>query len=107
MRRRLPCVTALLASLLSHGVTPAAEEKTLALGRRVYDREGCAMCHSIAGTGKRRHPLDGVGARLKREDIRKWIVSPREMNPEVRKKAYQLSQEDLDALIEYLSSLEQ
>jgi mono/diheme cytochrome c family protein len=74
-------------------------------GRAVYEREGCAMCHSIGGQGSPRHPLDGVGSRLSREDIGRWIVAPQEMDPKVRKKAYRLSKEDLDALVDYLVGL--
>ena len=84
----------------------AAARPDVAAGRRVYDREDCAMCHSIAGQGSRRHPLDGVGGRLGKADIRRWIVSPREMKPDVRKPSYEISPEDLDALVEYLAGLE-
>lgn len=105
MRRRLACGMALVGSLLWYAGTLAAEEATVPAGRRVYEREGCAMCHSIAGQGRRRHPLDGVGSRLGKEDLRKWIVSPQEMKPDVEKKSYRLPPEDLDALLEYLGSL--
>ena len=85
------------------GVQPAA---ILARGREVYRREGCRACHSIDGEGNRRSPLNGVGARLDRETIRRWIVEPKSMNPRVRKPAYDaLSEEDLAALIAYLEHL--
>jgi cytochrome c2 len=75
-------------------------------GGRVYEREKCATCHSIEGKGNRRHPLDGVGSRLSPEEIRGWIVAPRDMKPGVKKKAYKLSDEDLAVLVEYIDSLE-
>jgi hypothetical protein len=65
------------------------------------------MCHSIQGKGNPRYPLDGAGSRLSPEEIRKWIVAPQEMKPRVRKKAYELSGDDLDALVDYIASLEQ
>lgn len=78
----------------------------LARGREVYGREGCGACHSIGGEGNRRSPLDGVGSRLDREAIRRWIVEPKAMNPRVRKPAYDaLSEEDLMALTAYLANL--
>jgi mono/diheme cytochrome c family protein len=98
---------AVLIGLLSPAAAPAGEATPVAGGRRVYDREGCAMCHSIAGQGSRRVPLDGVGGRLGREEIRKWIVAPQEMKPGVKKEPYRLDAQDLDLLVEYLSTLKQ
>jgi len=75
-------------------------------GTEVYGEQRCATCHAIGGVGNRRNPLDGVGSRLSADDIRKWIVAPREMNPKVRKRAYDsLPAADLDALVTYLVSL--
>jgi cytochrome c2 len=74
-------------------------------GTEVYARERCMMCHSIAGKGNRRSPLDGVGSRLSPEEIRKWITAPSEMQPGIKKKAFQLSDRDLNDLVDYLLSL--
>jgi cytochrome c2 len=75
-------------------------------GQEVYRQQGCAMCHSIAGKGNRRAPLDGVGGRLSPDDIRKWLVAPQEMKPGVKKKSYEkLPPADLNALVEYLAEL--
>ena len=80
----------------------------IAHGKRVYAAQRCRVCHSIAGDGNRRYPLDGIGSRLTAEDIRKWIVAPQEMNPKVRKRAYdKLPPADLEALILYLQCLKQ
>jgi mono/diheme cytochrome c family protein len=83
-----------------------AEDTILARGRGVYAEQGCAACHSIAGAGSPRSPLDGVGARLSSEQIRLWIVDPQAARPGVRKPAYDdLSPADLRALVAYLRSL--
>ena len=75
-------------------------------GREIYQAQRCWMCHSIAGKGNKKNPLDGVGSKLTREEIGKWIVSPREMNPDSKMKAYKdLSAEDLDTLVDYLAGL--
>jgi mono/diheme cytochrome c family protein len=81
------------------------DAKRIERGTAVYREQKCQACHSIAGAGNKRYPLDGVGSRLTEEEIRKWIVAPREMNPRVAKRAYKLPQEDLDALVEYMKSL--
>lgn len=84
----------------------------LALGRQVYEQNGCAGCHAIAGTGSPRSPLDGVGSALTPAQIREWVIggdsiaedlSPRALRA---KQAYRaLTAEQLDALVAYLASL--
>src|SRR5690606_16194819 len=50
------------------------QEETALRGRTVYNDQGCATCHSIAGAGNPRYPLDGVGTRWELEEIRAWIT---------------------------------
>lgn len=76
-----------------------------ARGAAVYEAQRCGTCHSVAGKGSQRSPLDGVGAKLNQDQLRKWVVAPREMDPKVRKRPYKLSPEDLDALVAWLSTL--
>jgi mono/diheme cytochrome c family protein len=107
--KRLTAVAACLL-VLGPGVARAAQDQDRAAldrGREVYKQQRCQTCHAIDGVGNRRYPLDGVGARLTEEQIRQWIVAPREMDPKVRKRAYdKLPKEDLDALVAYMRSLE-
>jgi cytochrome c oxidase subunit 2 len=85
---------------------PQVPDTILALGARVYDEQGCAGCHSIAGVGSPRSPLDGVGTRLTAERIRLWIVDPQAARPGVRKPSYDdLPVAELEALVAYLRSL--
>ena len=88
--------------------TPDAGQR----GQKVYTAEKCAVCHSIGGTGNKKGPLDGVGAKLTADQIRQWIVNAPEMSVQakaVRKpamKAYpNIAKEDLDGLVAYLGSL--
>ena len=78
------------------------DQASMTRGRSVYAAQRCRACHSLEGEGNPSSPLDGVGARLTEREIRLWIVAPQEMNPEVRKRAYELPEEDLDALVAYL-----
>jgi len=96
-----------LIGVIWRAVPAAADAATVERGKEIYEREKCAMCHSIAGKGNRRYPLDGVGSRLDGEEIRKWIVSPEQMKPGIKKKSYQLPQQDMEALVDYLSSLKE
>ena len=43
-------------------------------------------CHMAEGKGNKRLPLDGVSAKLKAPDIRKWITSPAEMTAKLATK---------------------
>jgi mono/diheme cytochrome c family protein len=74
-------------------------------GMKVYAAERCSSCHAIDGVGNRRYPLDGVGSRLTRELIQTWILAPQSVDPRVRKRAFKLNADDLDALVTYLLSL--
>jgi mono/diheme cytochrome c family protein len=91
---------------------PAIDPKLLAAGRAVYDAAGCARCHSIAGQGSPRSPLDGIGTRRNREDLRHWIVADEPVHDElsphaigVKRRYADLPVEQLDALVAYLTSL--
>lgn len=96
----------LMGSPLALQRTPADSSALLARGKRVYAEQRCRLCHSIAGVGNTRSPLDGVGSRLSAAQIRAWIVSPREMDPNVRKRAYRdIPPADLEALVAYLQAV--
>jgi cytochrome c2 len=104
------CVGLLLAisSAARAGDAATTEKGTIEKGKTVFAAQHCSMCHSIAGKGNTRTPLDGVGSRLTVEQIKKWIVSPKEMKADSKMKAYPaLPAEDLDALAAYLSSLKE
>ena len=91
---------------------PASADDPMAMGKQVYERERCSRCHSIAGEGSPRSPLDGVGSRRSESEINDWIIAPESLKDELAasifraKQPYgQLPQADLDALTAYLASL--
>ena len=78
----------------------------IAKGKEVFTAQKCSMCHAIEGKGNKNAPLDDVGSKLKPEEIRKWVTTPKEMKADSKMKPYpNLPAEDLDALVAYLSSL--
>lgn len=103
----------ILAALfvLAIAVPAIAQEAAIEKGKQVYAAQKCQVCHSIAGVGNKKGALDDVGARLKADDIRQWIVAAPEMTAKTNStrkpvmKAYTLPKEDLDALVAYLASL--
>jgi mono/diheme cytochrome c family protein len=95
-----------------------ADRKARKEGERLLGEANprCTMCHFVDGKGNRSGSgpqLDGVGTRLSRDEIASWIRTPREMalrRGSTRKPAMvpypEFSDEELDALVAYLVSLE-
>jgi mono/diheme cytochrome c family protein len=103
-----------LALALAAPVTAAAQDAAqIKRGQEVYAAQKCQMCHAIAGKGAKANPLDGIGAKLSAEDIRRWITHPTEMTaktkstrkPPMPAKWSSLPAADLDALVAYMQSL--
>lgn len=78
-----------------------------ARGRELANSLGCKGCHKIEGKGGSVGPaLDGVGKRLKDDQIRAKLVDPKTANPKSIMPSYKhLPQEDIKALTEYLEHL--
>jgi len=99
-----------MAGLVLFGAS-AATAQDAAKGEQVYAAQKCALCHSIGDKGNKKGPLDGVGAKLSADELRKWIVDAKGMTaktsaprkPEM--KNYALPKEDVDALVAYMATL--
>jgi mono/diheme cytochrome c family protein len=94
------------------GTAAPAVAADLERGKAVYDQQGCARCHSVAGKGSPRSPLDGVGSRLDRAELHDWIVAAPAVQDDLSPRAVsakqgyaKLPEADLEALIDYLASL--
>jgi mono/diheme cytochrome c family protein len=99
--------------LMSAGAA-SAQSAAVDHGKKVFAAQKCSICHSIAGVGNKKGPLDAVGAKLSADEIRQWIVNAPEMTAKSkaqRKPAMKafatLAKEDLDGLVAYLASLKQ
>jgi len=88
-----------------------ASAQDAAAGAKVFADQKCALCHSVAGKGNAKGPLDDVGSKLSAADIRSWIDDAPGMTAKTgatRKpamKAYSLPKGDVDALVAYLTTL--
>ena len=83
-----------------------------ARGHAVFLAQGCTRCHSVAGAGSPRLPLDGVGARRTAAELRAWTTGADALADSIApgtlrvKQGYaKLPAADLDALIAFLVSL--
>jgi mono/diheme cytochrome c family protein len=107
----------LCAAIVTAGPAPRAGATTqdkgpIEHGLKVYADQKCSVCHSIAGKGNAKGPLDDVGSRLTADQVREWMVNPAEMTKKSKAerkppmRAYpNLPKADLDALVGYMLSL--
>ena len=85
---------------------------TRAQGEQVFQVQKCSLCHSVAGKGNAKGPLDGVGTKYSASELKLWITSPAEMakkhnatrKPPMKSFA-SLAAADVDALVAYLQTL--
>ena len=81
-------------------------------GRAVLEAQDCQRCHAVAGQGSPRSPIDGVGGRYTRDELRDWVTGAEAVVEELSPRALQAKQvyaklpaDELDALLDYLESL--
>jgi mono/diheme cytochrome c family protein len=77
-------------------------------GKEVYAAQKCQMCHSIAGVGNKKFPLDGVATKLKGDKVKiqGWITNPKGQDPKTTMPAKAtIPANDLADLVEYLLTL--
>jgi mono/diheme cytochrome c family protein len=107
-----------IAGLVLGGAATAQAQDAAAIekGKKVYAEAmpKCKTCHSIAGEGNAKGPLDEVGSKLTAEEIKGWIRTPKEMTEKTKSTrkppmmAYpkeKMSDADLEALTAYMLSL--
>lgn len=106
-------LVAVAAVVMVMGVAMSAQGPSVEQGMKVYADQKCQLCHAIDGKGNKKGPLDGIGSKLKADEIRQWIVDPEgmttktkaERKPPMKNKYASLPKEDLDALVAYMESL--
>lgn len=88
-----------------------------AAGQAIFEGQACAGCHTITGTaagGTRGPDLSDFGARARLgagavdntpANLRAWITDPSSIKPGALMPGFQLSDDQLDALVAYLESL--
>lgn len=78
-------------------------------GKALFEKSGCATCHSFGGVGNPRLPLEGAGARLSESELRAWITgvgnatNKLSLTIQKRKQRYRtMAEEEMRVLIDYL-----
>jgi|SoiMethySBSTD1v2_1073268.scaffolds.fasta_scaffold946177_2 mono/diheme cytochrome c family protein len=92
-------------------VSTQGDKDKIEAGKKVYAAQKCSTCHSVAGTGSKMAPLDGVGSKLTAAEIKAWITNPDPLTeklatkPKIKMKKYTLPDAELEALVAYVASL--
>jgi mono/diheme cytochrome c family protein len=92
-------------------VVPVAAQDLKAKGEKLFVDQKCTLCHSIAGKGNVKGPLDEVGSKDSPADIRAWVTDANSMTAKTgatRKpamKQFTLDKDDVDALVAYLTTM--
>jgi len=88
------------------------DSKRIETGRQIYKQQGCGFCHSIAGQGNPRNPLDGVGTKRSASELRDFITGADTLQGvlttsirKMKQRYRELSADELDALVIYMQSL--
>jgi cytochrome c oxidase subunit II len=96
---------------------PAVLDENVTVGKRVFETTACINCHAIGGTvadGRfgpdlthlmSRQTIASGAAENTKANLRLWIQKPDAIKPGSRMPAMQLSNADLDALVDYLETL--
>jgi len=104
------------AEWLSGQAAPAQADQTA--GTDVFFREGCAGCHTVRGVEAvgvlgpdlthlaSRRTIGAARLPNTRENLRLWITEGQSVKPGNVMPEFQLPQEDMDALLDFLGALE-
>ena len=102
----------MLAALVLTMAVAAPDAAAVEKGPALFTSNHCTMCHSVAGKGNPKGPLDTIGDKHTAAEFKQWLTEPAEMAKKAnatRKPPMpsfsKLPAEDLDALVAYLGSL--
>lgn len=83
----------------------ARAEDLEAQARELINALGCKGCHPFNGQGGNLAPsLNEVGARLSKEEIRAWLIAPKNQRPDSLMPSFRhVPAEDIEILVRYLA----
>ena len=102
------CAVGVLVAVLvvSTGSSLAAEESTVAQGKRLFTQQGCYGCHMIDKYGTPiATDLSDVGAKYDRAYLTRWLKDPASQKPTAHMPKIALTEAEVQALAAYLASL--
>ena len=104
MMRRAGGLT--LALVLAWMTAPAFAQEPGEAGRKTFMDSGCYGCHIVGKMGTPIGPdLSHVGAKYSNDYLQRWLRDPSEQRPSAHMPAFELTNAQVRALTDYLSSL--
>jgi cytochrome c2 len=86
-----------------HKESDVPQSPILNEGRRLLQTYSCAACHEIPGIQRNFvAPLDGIGVRMERVQLYRWLREPSAVKPGTHMPNFQLSPESAADLTDYL-----
>jgi cytochrome c2 len=83
----------------------AVDAKAAMSGKMLIERKGCLACHTLLGQGGHMGPpLQSTPSWSPPDRMRQYILDPKSVNPTSMMPAGKLSDEEVDAIVEYLQS---
>lgn len=75
-------------------------------GAMLFQERGCALCHTINGSGEKNGPiLNGLAGRRTREWVEGHFADPKKFSPNSQMPAYRFTPEELDQITTYLMAI--
>lgn len=105
------------AAWVKHQQQQGVEDQSVAAGRHIFERQACMNCHRVAGTAAKgifgpdlthlmsRATIAAGAAANTSDNLRAWIRDPNTLKPGALMPAMQLSNEETDAVVAYLTTL--
>ncbi len=79
------------------------EAPVLNEGRKLIEESNCAGCHKLQGYEKQWvPPLDGIGSKVNRSWLVRWLKDPKQYFPETKMPNFLLSDEEVNDLADFL-----
>jgi cytochrome c2 len=110
MRRILVAVSAV--AFFAAAGSAFAQDAKIEKGKEVFAANKCSLCHSIAGKGNPKGPLDDVASKVTAAEMKQWLNDPKTMAAKAKaerkppmKSFATMPAADQDALIAYLQTL--
>ncbi len=83
-----------------------SQEAKIEQGRDLYAARKCPVCHAVEGKGGKVGPdLSKIGGRRDPAWLKQFLPNPKALFPDTIMPPFPGSEEELEALIAYLSSL--
>lgn len=104
-------VLVLFGALLNSATMAWAQADLIAKGEKVFADKKCIPCHAIKGKGGTVGPtargpeLSTVGANRDAQWLKTFLKDPKAVNPKSKMMAFNGTDEELEALVAYLTSL--